>query len=432
MAVEPYVICWLRRDLRLIDNHALYQAIQSGMRVQLLFIFDTNILQELPSSDRRVSIIYNRLKDLNDSLVNMGGSLQIAYGKPSDVFRKLVSDNNLAAVYANEDYEPYATDRDNQVSKLLLENRVGFHLFTDHLLVEPSQILKSDNTPYTIFTPWSKKWFEKIKSINIPHYDTRNLKNSILNQKHNFPTIEEVGFENTGDRITEVLPSNELLSNYLKERDFPALDNTSHMSIALRFGIVSIRKLFKHSEGFNVYVNELAWREFYAMIIFRYPQVVTRAFKKQYENIAWRNNEDEFERWKAGKTGYPIVDAGMRQLLETGFMHNRVRMITASFLTKHLLVDWRWGEAWFAEKLLDYELASNNGGWQWAASTGCDAVPYFRIFNPTLQMEKFDKELIYVRRWVSEYDTFSYPQPIVDHKHARLRAIETYKKALSV
>jgi deoxyribodipyrimidine photo-lyase len=395
MVGQHTVLFWFRRDLRLYDNHALAKAIASGKNVQPIFIFDENIISELPANDRRISLIYNQLKLINADLLKIGASFRILQGNPKNVFGELLATENISAVYANEDYEPYGRKRDEEITEFLSRENVAFHLFTDHQLFHPAAIQKKDNSPYTVFSPWKRQWLIKLEQTAIENYDVSDLHNVIVS------------------------------SNYR----FPALDGTTRMSIPLRFGFVSIRQLMQQAAGFDKYVSELGWREFYSMILYHFPHIVHRSFKAKYDNIPWRNNEEEFSRWKAGETGYPIVDAGMRELAETGFMHNRVRMIVASFLTKHLLIDWRWGEAWFAEKLLDYELASNNGGWQWAAGSGCDAVPYFRIFNPTLQTQKFDPKLEYVRKWVSEVDQSTYSKPMVEHKYARERALETYKRA---
>ncbi|MFO7862571.1 MAG: deoxyribodipyrimidine photo-lyase [Salinivirgaceae bacterium] len=430
MVGQRTVIYWFRRDLRLHDNHALAKAIESGEKVQPIFIFDENIISELPANDRRLSLIYNQLKVIHAHLAKIGGSLRIVKGDPKIVFEKLLATEDISAVYANEDYEPYAIKRDDEVLEVLNNKNVALYLFTDHQPLHPTAIQKKDNSPYTVFTPWKKQWLLKLEQTTLENYDVSDLHNVIAVSDYRFPAIEEMGFQNTGYAWKIALPPQNLLAKYEHQRDFPARDGTSRMSIPLRYGFVSIRQLLKHASDFDVYVSELGWRAFYATILYYFPHIVHRSFKAKYDDIPWRNNESEFSRWKTGETGYPIVDAGMRELAETGFMHNRVRMIVASFLTKHLLIDWRWGEAWFAEKLLDYELASNNGGWQWAAGSGCDAVPYFRIFNPTLQTQKFDPKLDYVRKWVSEVDKSSYVKPMVEHKYARERALETYKGVL--
>lgn len=423
-------IFWFRRDLRLHDNHALFRALNSGYKVQLLFIFDAEIIEELPKDDKRISLIYQELKHIHETAQKYNSSLLVAHGKPVEVFEKLMADLYPVAVYTNEDYEPYAIARDEEIDRLCSDKGVIFKIFQDQVIIHPKEVLKKDGKPYTVFTPWSKKWRAAFDPESIDQYPSEELLQYLVNSTYQLPDLNDIGFRFRSIAINRKLPPGELLKNYDENRNFPAKRGTSELSAALRFGIISIRELVLHARQFPVYLNELGWREFYMMILFHFPGVVKQAFKSQYDRIQWRNNLAEFELWKHGQTGYPIVDAGMRQLNETGYMHNRVRMITASFLTKHLLVDWRWGEAYFAGQLIDYELSSNNGGWQWAAGTGCDAAPYFRVFNPTLQTEKFDPDLHYIRKWVPEFDKLNYAQPVVNHKEARLRALETYKKAL--
>lgn len=430
MVAQQLNIHWFRRDLRLDDNHAFYSALQTGLPVLPVFIFDTSILEELPQNDKRVSIIYNRIIELNTELKKFGSSIFVGYGKPLSVFSEIIDKYSVSAVFSNEDYEPYAIERDQKITALLKEKGIAFYSCTDQVLIHPEKVKKKDGTPYSIFTPWYKKWLQKIDHSTISEYPSENYLDHLFKIDNNIIDIREMGFENQEVLVNTHFPDNDLLRNYEEDRNYPAKNGTSQLSVALRFGMISIRQLVKKTFEHNVFLNELAWREFYMMILYHFPKVVTNSFKSQYENIPWRNNEDEFERWKNGETGYLIVDAGMRELYETGYMHNRVRMITAGFLTKHLLIDWRWGESWFAEKLLDYELASNNGGWQWAAGTGCDAAPYFRIFNPVTQLKKFDPEFKYVRKWVPEFDSFNYLEPIVEHKFARERSLITYKKVI--
>ena len=430
MVTAKVVIHWFRRDLRLDDNHALYKALSSGYPVVPLFIFDTSLLEDLPSDDKRVSLIYDRILDLDSILKKHNSGLLVEIVEPLEVFKKLVNNFKIEAVYTNEDYEPYAIARDNVVGSYLAANKIEFRLFTDHVLLHPSKVKKKDGNPYTIFTPWSKQWRAQFDPDQLEFYPSESEAGYFGSFQSIMPSIEDIGFQRQNVDVVSEFPETEFLDEYEIKRNFPAVKGTSRLGVALRFGMLSIRKLVHHTKDSYVYLNELGWREFYMMILYNFPQVVTQSFKSKYDNIKWRNNEDEFELWKNGKTGYPIVDAGMRELYETGYMHNRVRMITASFLTKHLLIDWRWGESWFAEKLLDFELASNNGGWQWAAGTGCDAAPYFRVFSPEAQTKKFDPEMKYIRKWVPEIDSFKYVSPIVDHRYARERALETYKKAL--
>jgi len=426
-------IHWFRRDLRWDDNTALHKALQGKYPVLPLFIFDSNILDKLESKyDRRVHFIHRALSCLQEGAENGGSSLLIKYGKPIEVWKELLEEYDIGVVYTNRDYEPYAQERDKAIYELLQKHNIAFKGSKDHVIFEKNEVVKKDGKPYTVFTPYSKKWL-------IAYHENPPKTHPFALRSHNFhqtpplpfPSLADIGFQETDTRFPSEYLDEKLLDEYKELRDYPAKNHTSRLSLHLRFGSVSIRKMAKKGLELSAgWLNELIWRDFYQAIIYHFPHVVEKAFKPAYEHIPWRNNEAEFEKWCKGKTGYPLVDAGMRELNETGFMHNRVRMVVASFLTKHLLIDWRWGEAYFAEKLLDFELASNNGGWQWAASTGCDAAPYFRIFNPTSQLKKFDKELVYVKRWVEEYGTDDYPEPIVEHKMARERALRVYKGVL--
>lgn len=427
-------IFWFRRDLRLHDNAGLYHALKQGNPVLPLFIFDRNILDKLEEkTDARVSFIHQALEEMQKEFKKMRSTLEIFSGRPIDVFEELLQKYEIKAVYTNHDYEPYAIERDNEIADLLRDSGIPFHTYKDQVIFEKNEVIKDDGTPYSVFTPYSKRW----KSIVTPFY----LKSYPASEYHkNFfkqnliaiPSLGSIGFKKSKQNFPSSDPKEDIIKKYDKQRDLPGINGTSRMGVHLRFGTVSIRQLAaKASELNEVYLNELIWREFYQMILWQYPKVGRgKAFRPEYDFIKWRNNEEEFERWCNGMTGYPIVDAGMRELNATGFMHNRVRMIVASFLSKHLLIDWRWGEAYFAEKLLDFELASNNGGWQWAAGSGCDAAPYFRIFNPYLQTKKFDPDLIYVRKWVPELEEFSYPESIVGHELARKRCLEVYTAAL--
>jgi len=421
-------IFWFRRDLRLEDNAGLHHALKLGYKVLPVFIFDTEILDLLQDrSDKRVDYIQQVLTDLDKDLKMYKSGLKTYYGTPLDIFKKLIGEFEIDTVFCNRDYEPQAIKRDHQVADLLKKNAVHFSQFKDQVIFEKNEILKSDDSPYTVFTPYSKKWKQNLKSIEEYNSDFNNFFE--FKSSSEILSLEDIGFKKTGISFAKPSLDTKIIDSYQQYRDFPALDHTTHLGVALRFGTISIRKCvnfaLQHSE---TWLNELIWREFFMQILFHFPYVATHCFKKKYENIKWRNNEEEFKAWCEGKTGYPIVDAGMRELNETGFMHNRVRMIVASFLTKHLLIDWRWGEAYFAQKLLDYDLSANNGNWQWAAGCGCDAAPYFRIFNPEEQTKKFDKNLDYIKKWLPEYDQ---PEPIVQHRFARERALETYKKALT-
>ena len=427
-------IFWFRRDLRLDDNAGLYHALRSGSPVLSLFIFDEVILGRLENkADRRVEFIHKALGHMQEELKQWGSSLEIHHGFPLDIFRQLVIKYEITGVFTNTDYEPYATQRDADVKKLLTGNGIPFHGYKDQVIFEKGEVLKDDGKPYTIFTPYSRKWRAKLDDFYLSSYPVKKYWSNFLQQRAEaIPSLASLGFKKTGEAFPPASVGIELIKKYDKQRDYPGITGTSRMGVHLRFGTVSIRMLARKALELNdIYLNELIWREFYQMILWFFPAVGKgRSFKPAYDDIKWRNNEQEFEKWCTGQTGYPIVDAGMRELNATGFMHNRVRMITASFLAKHLLIDWRWGEAYFAEKLLDFDLASNNGGWQWAAGSGCDAAPYFRVFNPTLQTKRFDPDLSYIRKWVPEWETLSYPPPMVIHEEARKRALAVYAKAV--
>jgi deoxyribodipyrimidine photo-lyase len=431
--MQKITLFWFRRDLRLEDNTALFYALQQEENVLPLFIFDKNILDKLEDkSDARVDFIHQQLLSIHQELAKKGGSILVKYGNPEDIYRELLREFDIQAVYTNRDYEPYAKERDRAIEQLLKEKNIPFLSFKDQVIFEPGEILNGSGEFYKVFTPFSKVWLEKFRKAQpqlLSNYQWKKLF-----QTNQLPVIslEEMGFQKTKLTIPSIKADEDIIAHYDQTRNFPAQNGTSRLGIHLRFGTISVRKLAMTAAKLNeTFLNELIWREFYMMILAYNPQVVDRSFKPQYDHIPWRNNEAEFDAWCEGKTGYPIVDAGMRELNTTGYMHNRVRMIVASFLTKHLLIDWKWGETYFAKKLLDFELASNNGGWQWAAGTGTDAQPYFRIFNPESQTEKFDKDLKYIKKWIPEFGTSEYPKPIVDHKFARLRALDTYKKALN-
>jgi deoxyribodipyrimidine photo-lyase len=431
---EPINIFWYRRDLRLDDNAGLYHALKSNHSVLPIFIFDYNILKRLDDKhDARVSFIHQSIQKLHEELRALGSTINVYYGKPVDVWKEIISAYNIEKVFTNSDYGLYARQRDPDIAALLKERGIAFHEFKDQVIFEKDEVLKDDGKPYTVFTPYSRKWKTKLNTFYLKPYPTEKYFNNFYKtEASKLPLLESIGFKPTNISIPSSNVSDELIKKYHEQRNFPAVAGTSKLGVHLRFGTISIRKLAQRALALNeTYLNELIWRDFYHMILWHFPHAAKNAFKKEYDNIVWRNNEEEFKKWCEGKTGYPIVDAGMRELNATGYMHNRVRMITASFLTKHLLIDWRWGEAYFAKKLLDFDLAANNGGWQWAASTGCDAAPYFRIFNPTEQTKKFDPELKYIKQWVPELNSFDYPKPIVEHTFARNRALETYKQALS-
>lgn len=428
---QEIVVFWFRRDLRLNDNRGLYEALNSGLTVLPLFIFDNNIINKLASkTDRRVQFIHDCISSLNNELKEVQTSILVKHGNPLTIWNKLFKEFNIKGIYLNHDYEPYAIERDESIKKLANKNNVAFFSFKDQVIFEKDEIKKDDGTPYTVFTPYMRKWKSKFTQNDLKPFDTKL--NNFFKAKYSLPKMKEIGFIETKNNWFPKSLSKTLLKEYKEKRDYPALGATSKLSMHLRFGTISTRKLFKYAfDNSETWLNELIWREFYKMILWNFQYVVHSEFKSKYSSIKWNNNEAEFDAWCKGKTGYPLVDAGMRELNETGFMHNRVRMVVASFLTKHLLIDWKWGEAYFAEKLLDFDLSSNNGGWQWAAGTGSDSAPYFRIFNPESQMKKFDKELKYIKQWVPEYGTEIYPEPIVDHKFARERCLKAYKSALS-
>lgn len=427
-------VFWHRRDLRIEDNAGLYHALKSGYKVLPIFILDSTILNSLEDkTDARVEFIVQQLEKLNAVYAKSGSGIKIYHDKPLEAWKKIISEYNVGVVFTNRDYEPYAQQRDKEIYSLLQKKEIEFKGFKDQVIFEKSEIIKNDHTPYTVFTPYSRKWKETLNTFYLKSYPTEKyLKNLFSHKTSSIPSLKEIGFQPSKLNF----PSSEfplgIIRKYEQTRDIPSVAGTSRLSLHLRFGTISIRKLatvaLKQNEK---YLNELIWRDFYQMILFHFPHTVHKSFKPAYDKIKWRNNEKEFQAWCSGETGYPIVDAGIRELNSTGYMHNRVRMIVASFLTKHLLIDWRWGEAYFAKKLLDFELASNIGGWQWAAGCGCDAAPYFRVFNPTLQQQKFDPEFKYIKKWVPEFGTTKYVKPIVEHEFARKRILEVFKRALS-
>lgn len=426
------VIFWFRRDLRLEDNAGLYYALQSGAPVLPIFIFDTGILEKLENkNDRRVDYIQQPLQVINKELKKFGSKLNTYFGKPLEIFQKLDEQFDIEAVYCNRDYEPEAIKRDTDIYHFFKEKNIPFKAYKDQIIFDKDDIVKDDGKPYAVYTPYSKKWKENLQPGNYQFYKTDLSK---FYQQHfsEILSLKEIGFKKTDMVFEKPTLDKKIIDTYHKYRDYPAMQKTTQLGIAFRFGTISIRKCVAFALAHNqTWLGELIWREFFMQILYHFPHVVHHSFKPKYDNIEWKNNEEEFKFWCEGKTGYPIVDAGMRQLNETGYMHNRVRMIAASFLCKHLLIDWRWGEAYFAEKLNDYDLSANNGNWQWAAGSGCDAAPYFRIFNPEIQRKKFDKDFQYIKKWISEFGTEKYPEPIVEHSFARKRALKEYKKAVN-
>ncbi|POY36510.1 deoxyribodipyrimidine photolyase [Flavobacterium alvei] len=429
MAKQEVTLFWFRRDLRLEDNVGLCHALQSQYPVIPIFIFDEAILDSLPKNDARVSFIHESLSKINQKLEAIGSSLMVKKGKTQNVWQQLIQEFDVKEVFFNKDYEPFAIKRDATICKFLQDNKISHYSFKDQVIFEEKEIAKADGLPYTVYTPYKNKWLEKYHSIApVPEYDATNKFSNFHKNDFAFPSLNEIGFV---ENPIKVIPHNlKNVATYHETRDFPALNTTTYLSPHLRFGTVSIRKLVNWAVRKNdVFLSELIWREFFMQILYSFPKVVTNNFKSAYDGIQWRNDEEDFKRWCSGTTGYPMVDAGMRELNQTGYMHNRVRMVVASFLCKHLLLPWQWGEAYFAQKLLDYELAANVGNWQWAAGTGCDAAPYFRVFNPEIQLKKFDEKGIYIRKWIPEFD-LGYGEPMVEHAFARDRAIATYKAGI--
>jgi deoxyribodipyrimidine photo-lyase len=425
-------IFWHRRDLRINDNAGLYHALKESKTVQAIFIFDSEILKHLPKNDQRIRFIYQEIKQLKSQYQELGADLNVYHGNPIELIPQIMLEFETTSLFTNKDYEPYAIKRDKYLYDLFQTKNWQFIAKKDHVIFEKNEVIKADGKPYTIFTPYANKWREKLTDFYLKSYPTQKHLASLTKSK-NVPLISlsDFGFKDT---VIHEFPSksvsDKLLSLYGQQRDIPSINGTSRLSLHLRFGTISIRQLAQQAKFHSVYLNELIWRDFYQMIMYHFPNSERESFKKQYDRIVWENDETQFQAWCEGKTGYPLVDAGMRELNATGFMHNRVRMVVASFLCKHLLIDWRWGERYFAEKLLDYELASNVGGWQWAASSGCDAAPYFRVFNPTLQQERFDKEMKYIKKWLPEFGTSAYPKPIIEHTFARDRVLKRYKETL--
>lgn len=431
---QPITIFWFRRDLRLHDNAALYHALKSGNPVLPVFLFDTDILGKLDDKrDRRVEFIQQALQELQAQLTQMGSTLVVKHGSAAACWEELTQHYNVAEVYTNHDYEPAAIHRDKAIGEWLNARGIAFYTYKDQCIFEKSEVLSGAGTPYTVFTPYSRKWKETLNSFYLKPYPTEAyFQHFYKTSPLPLPSLAEIGFEAVGQPFPQKTVRDELVKNYKERRDTPSIQGTSRLSVHLRFGTISIRELARHTKDLSeTFLNELIWRDFYMQILWHFPHVGEgKAFRADYDRIEWRNDEAQFKKWCEGRTGYPIVDAGMRELNATGFMHNRVRMVVASFLTKHLLIDWRWGEAYFAQKLLDFDLSANNGGWQWASGSGTDAAPYFRIFNPTSQTQKFDPQLVYIKKWVPEINSFDYPKPIVDHAAARERCLATYQKAL--
>ena len=428
-------IFWFRRDLRLDDNVGFYNALKSEHPVLPIFIFDKEILKKLPKDDARITFIYETLQKMRTKLEDKNtSSIAMFHGKPATIYKNLLEKYKIDTVFTNRDYEPYAKERDDKIQQLLNDNNIKFKTFKDQVIFEQNEVTKKDGLPYVVYTPYMKVWKEQFKTHTLDFYYTSSfLKNLIQDKELPNLSLSDIGFIKSHQKIKKHIVTPALIQNYEDTRNFPAQDSTSKLGPHLRFGTVSIRKMIEKAitEKNEIFWQELIWREFFMQILWHFPHTSKKSFKTKYDRIEWRNNEAEFLKWCNGETGYPLVDAGMRQLNETGFMHNRIRMLVGSFLCKHLLIDWRWGEAYFAEKLHDYEMASNIGNWQWVAGSGVDAAPYFRIFNPTTQIKKFDSDLAYIKKWVPDFQEFTYPKEMVDHKEARERCLATYKEALN-
>ncbi|WP_395076498.1 cryptochrome/photolyase family protein [Flavobacterium sp.] len=425
-------IFWFRRDLRLDDNVGFFHALNNSENVLPIFIFDDDILSQLPKNDHRVTFIHQLLSKMQSQLQEIGKNLAIFHGKPIDIFKKIISENKIQTIYTNHDYEPYARKRDKELNQVFVSHNIEFKTSKDQVIFEKSEVTKDDGLPYVVYTPYSRKWKENFSKIKLVHYNSENFLEILATHSYPFLSLEEIGFSESKIKITPYDSSKKLIDKYEETRNFPSIAGTSMVGAYLRFGAVSIRKMIGEAikSDNETFFKELIWREFFMQILWHFPHTINKSFREKYDSIVWDNNEDLFQKWCDGKTGYPFVDAGIRELNATGHMHNRVRMIVASFLCKHLLIDWRWGETYFAQKLFDYEQSSNVGNWQWAAGSGVDAAPYFRIFNPTEQIKKFDKDLKYINKWIPELETKMYPEPIVEHKFARERCLKVYKEAV--
>ncbi len=428
-------IFWFRRDLRLNDNAGLFQALKENENVLPLFIFDSDILDKLEDSqDPRVTFIYQTVAELKNTLQGKKSDLLVRHGKPVEVFKALFVEKKFAAIYTNHDYEPLARERDEKVMKWAQKNGIEFKSFKDQTLFEKEEILTDSRKPYTVYTPYKKKVLSSLEPFYLKSYPNDLYESSFAKivKPEKMMALSEIGFLESTLEFPSMEVSTKVLKNYAKTRDFPALENgTTRLGLHLRFGTVSVRELAREGKKYSeVWLSELIWRDFFMQILWHFPHVEKQSFRPDYDQIAWRTSRSDFQRWVEGTTGYPLVDAGMRQLNTTGYMHNRVRMVTASFLCKHLLIHWHEGERYFAKKLLDFDLAANNGNWQWAAGSGCDAAPYFRIFNPEAQAAKFDPQMEYIKKWIPEIGTAKYPPPMIEHVEARGRCLQEFTKAL--
>lgn len=428
MDAQKINVFWFRRDLRLEDNRGLYHALKQELPVLPIFIFDEHFFQQFGENDKRFSLIYDQILQLHQKLQHYQSSLLVLRGKPIDIFEKITEEYTVEAVYCNEDYEPYSLERDKQVANWLKNKGIHWHSYPDHVIFTPQRILKENQTPYTIFTPYKRKWLSELRHEDYQEYPSiKHVHHLLKLTLDNFPNPKTLGIHRQPYLLKPIQPNN--IKDYEQYRDFPALQKTSFASVHLRFGLVSKRALVRLTleQKSDTYLNELIWHEFFTQILYHFPFVVTENFNPRYNHLQWLNNEADFEKWCKGQTGYSLVDAGIRELITTGYMHNRVRMIVASFLCKHLLIDWRWGELFFAQHLMDYDLAVNNGNWQWCAGTGCDAAPFFRIFNPLSQQKKYDPENKYIIQWLPEGTPTI---PMIEHQFARQRALKWFKESL--
>ena len=464
-------LVWLRRDLRLYDHNALFSALKNSKAVYCCFIFDINILENLTiKNDRRIDFIWHALKEIKTELNNLGSDLIVEVGDPIILIPSLIQKYKCSALFLNKDYEKYAIDRDKKISDTLQLNNIETHRYKDQVIFEEKEILTQNNSPYTVFTPYKNNHLKRIFNEGISQFDCDSYKVNLAKFKNRpLQSLKEIGFEKsnissikvplgTKGGFTLIEDFKARIKNYNHSRNFPGVKGVSYLSVHNRFGTVSIRHLARiaienNSEGSSTWLNELIWRDFYFQILSNFPHIEEgKAFKLKYNNLKFENNEKLFTAWKNGQTGFPIIDAGMRQLNLTGFMHNRLRMIIACFLVKDLLIDWRWGEKYFSDHLIDYDLSANNGGWQWAASTGCDAQPYFRIFNPLLQSERFDPDGNFIKKYVPELKLLNkkeihqpsvffnkspnnfpiklgldYPFPIVNHAEQKSKIMALFK-----
>ena len=467
----PRALCWFRRDLRLHDHAALYHALTQSIEVHCVFVFDIDILDKLnDKQDRRVEFIWHSLLELRERLRQQGSTLRILHGKAQELIVRLAHELDVQAVFCNHDYEPDALLRDMFVERELGTHNIAFHHYKDQVIFEKSEILNGSGKPYSIFTPYKNAWYKKLDEFYLRAYPTEKYFSALAQGiAAALPSLESLGFVPTNQSMLAGESGAEQLlgdfkphiARYQETRNFPAVNGTSCLSVHLRFGTVSIRSLASYAyyvggAGAQTWLGELIWRDFYQMLLHHYPTLAQdQTFKAQFNAIVFPNDVRKFTAWCEARTGYPLIDAAMRQLNQTGYMHNRLRMVVASFLVKDLHVDWRWGERYFAQHLLDFDLAANNGGWQWAASTGCDAQPWFRIFNPITQSKKFDAQGEFIRIQIPELARCTdkwihapwlmptceqercgveigndYPAPIVDHVVAREKTLSLFKEAL--